>query len=129
MEHYNTTFGVAAPEEYVPRMMDQVHAHEGEQGSLLSPSWGDRTPEAELFEEPRDGSVGHAGGDNYRVPLIPQEQAYANHGSQEVQVAAASSCPAPTVSYPSGGGRRGLQERGRDPTSPPWCSEQGVLQR
>ena len=85
--------------------------------------------EAEPFQELRDEPAGHAGGSDYRVPLILQEQVYANHGSQEVQVTAASSCPAPTVSYPSGGGRRGLQERGRDPTSPPWRSEQGVLRR
>ena len=107
-------------------MMDQGHPRKGEQGSLLSPSWGDEAPEAELFQEPRDGPARHAGSDDYRVPLIPQEQAYTNHGSQEVQVATASSCPAPTVSYPLGGGRRGLQERGRYPTSPPRCSEQGV---
>ena len=82
-------------------------------------AFGMTAPEAELFQEPRDGPTGHAGGSDYRVPLILQEQAYANHGSQEVQVATASSCPAPTVSWPLGGGRRGLQERGRDPTSPP----------
>ena len=92
----------------MPHMMDQGHPREGEQGSLLSPSWGDEAPEAEPFQEPRDGPTGHAGGNDYRVPLIPQEQAYANHGSQEVQVTTASSSPAPTVSYPSGGGRRGL---------------------
>ena len=117
-EHYGMAFGMTAPEEYVSLMMDQGHPHEGEQGSLLSPSWGDEAPEAEPFQEPRDGPTGHAGGNDYWVPLIPQEQAYANHGSQEVQVATASSCPAPTASYPSGGGRRGLQERGRDSTSP-----------
>ena len=128
-EHYGVAFGMAAPEEYVPLMMDQGHPHESEQGSLLSPSWGDEALEAEPFREPRDGPTGHAGGNDYRVPLILQEQVYANHGSQEVQVAAASSCPAPTVSYPSGGRRRGLQERGRDPTSPPRRSEQGVLRR
>ena len=122
-------FKMTVPEECVPPMMDQGHPHEGEQGSLLSPRWGDEAPEAELFQEPRDGPTGHAGGNDYRVPLILQEQVYANHGSQEVQVAAASSCPAPTVSYPSGGGRRGLQERGRDPTSPPRRSKQGVLRR
>ena len=121
-------FGVAAPEEYVPLMMDQGHSHEGEPGSLLSPSRGDKVPEAERFQESRDGPTGHAGGNDYRVPLILQ-QAYANHGSQEVQVATAGSCPAPTVSYPSGGGRRGLQERGKHPTSPPRHSEQGVLRR
>ena len=72
---------MTAPEEYVPHMMDQGHPHEGEQGSLLSPSWGDEAPEAELFQEPREGPVGYAGSNDYRVPLIPQEQAYANHGS------------------------------------------------
>ena len=33
-------------------MMDQGHPHESEQGSLLSPSWGDEAPEAEPFQEP-----------------------------------------------------------------------------
>ena len=120
---------MTAPEEYVPHMMDQGHPREGEQGSLLSPSWVDEAPEAELFQEPQDGPTGHAGSDDYRVPLIPEEQAYANHGSQEVQVATTSSCPAPAASYPSGGGHRGLQGRGRDPTSPPRRSEQGVPRR
>ena len=86
-------------------------------------------PKAELFQEPRESLVDRAGGSEYWVPLIPQEQAYANHGSQGVQVVAADGCPNPAVSYPSGGGHRGLQERGRDPTSPPRSSEQGVLRR
>ena len=46
-------FGMTAPEEYVPLMMDQGHPHESKQGSLLSPSWGDEAPEVELFQEPR----------------------------------------------------------------------------
>ena len=81
-EHYGVAFGMTAPEEYVPHMMDQGHPHEGEQGSLLSPSWGDEAPEAEPFQEPRDGPTGHAGGNDYRVPLILQEQVYTNHGSR-----------------------------------------------
>ena len=48
-EHYGVAFGMTAPEEYVPLIMDQGHPHEGEQGSLLSPSWGDEAPEAEPF--------------------------------------------------------------------------------
>ena len=48
-ENYDMAFRVAAPEEYVPRMLDQGHPREGEQGSLLSPSWWDEVPEAELF--------------------------------------------------------------------------------
>ena len=120
---------MATPEEYVLHMMDQERTHEDEQGSLLSPSWGDETPEAELFQEPQEGPIGYAGNNEYQVPLIPQEQAYANHGSQEVQVTTTGSCPTPAASYPSGGGRRELQERGQDPTSPPRSSEQGVLRR
>ena len=49
-EHYSMAFGVVAPEEYVPLMMDQGHSHEGEPGSLLSPSWGDEALEAEPFQ-------------------------------------------------------------------------------
>ena len=70
---YGAAFGMAAPEEYVPHMMDQGHPGEGEQGFLLSPSWGDEAPEAEPFQESRDGPTGHAGGNDYRVPLILQE--------------------------------------------------------
>ena len=51
-ERYGTTFGMVAPEEHVPHMMDQGHAHEDEQGSLLGRSWGDEAPEDELFQEP-----------------------------------------------------------------------------
>ena len=47
--HYGVAFGMTAPEEYVPLMMDQGHPHENGQGSLLSPSWGDEAPEAEPF--------------------------------------------------------------------------------
>ena len=35
---YGMAFGMAAPEEYVPHMMDQGRAHENEQGSLLGQS-------------------------------------------------------------------------------------------
>ena len=117
---------MATPEEY---MMDQGSTHEDEQGSLLSLSWGDEAPEAELFQEPREGPAGYAGNNEYQVPLIPQEQAYANRGWQEVQVTTTGGCPTPAISYPSGGGRRGLQERGQDPASPRRRSEQGVLRR
>ena len=110
-------------------MVDQGRALEEDHGSFLGPGWGEEPPEAELFQEPQEGLDGCAGGSNYLVPLIPQEQAYANHGSQEVQVAAADGCPNLAASYPSGGGHRGLQERARDPASPPRRSEQGVHTR
>ena len=47
--HYNEAFGVAAPEEYVPHMMDQGHAQEEDHSSFLGPSWGEETPEAEIL--------------------------------------------------------------------------------
>ena len=120
---------MVAPEAYVPRMVNQGCALEEDHGSFLGPGWGEETPKAELFWEPQESLDNRTGGGNYRVPLIPQEQAYANHGSQEIQVAAAGGCPNSVASYPSGGGRRGLQERGRDLGSSPRRSEQGVLRR
>ena len=83
----------------------------------------------ELFQGPQENLDDRAGGSDYRVPLIPQEQAYANHGSQEVQVVAAEGCPNAVASYPSGGGHRGLQERGWDLSSSPRRSASGALRR
>ena len=62
-----------APEAYVSHMVDQGHAQEEDHGSFLGPGWGEETPEAELFQEPRESLVNRAGGSDYRVPLIPQE--------------------------------------------------------
>ena len=93
-----------APEAYVPRMVDQGCALEKDHGSFLGPGWGEEVPGAELFQEPQESLDGRTGGGNYLVPLIPQEQAYANHGSQEEQVAIADGCPNDAASYPSGGG-------------------------
>ena len=109
---YGEAHGAVAPEAYVPRMVDQGCALEEDHGSFLGPGWGEETPGAELFQEPQENLDDRTVGGNYRVPLIPQEQAYANHGSQEIQVSAAGGCPNSATSYPSGGGCRGLQERG-----------------
>ena len=127
--HYGEAFGAVTPEAYVPHMVDREYALEEDRDSFLGPGWEEEAPEAELFQEPREGPVGYARSNDYRVPLIPQEQAYANHGPQDVQVATMGGCPTPAASYPSGGGRWGLQERDRDPASPPRRSEQGVLRR
>ena len=51
-EHYGVAFGMTTPEEYVPLMMYQGHPHEGEQGSLLSPSWGTRRQKLSLSRSP-----------------------------------------------------------------------------
>ena len=79
--HYSGVNGAATLEAYVPRMVDQGCALEEDHGSFLRPGWGEETPEVELFQEPQDSLDNRTGGGNYRVPLIPQEQAYANHGS------------------------------------------------
>ena len=120
---------MAAPEAYVPRMVDQGYNLEEDHGSFLGPGWEEEATEAELFQEPHGSLDSRAGGGNYRVPLIPQEQAYANHGSQEVQVTVADGCPIAATSLPSGGGHWGQQERGREPGSSPRHAEQGVLTR
>ena len=83
-EHYSEAFGVVTPEAYVPHMVDRGYALEEDHGPFLGPSWEEKAPEAELFQEPHGSLDNRAGGSNYRVPLIPQEQAYANHGSHEV---------------------------------------------
>ena len=77
-------------------------------------------PEAEPFQEPQGSLNNRAGGSSYRVPLIPQEQAYANHGSQEVQFTIAEGCPSSAASLPPGGAHWGLQERGQEPGPSPW---------
>ena len=99
-EHYGEAFGVVTPGAYVPHMVDREYALEDDHDSFLGPGWEEEAPEAELFQEPH-GSLGScASGGNYRVSLIPQEQAYANHGSQEVQVTAADGCPSAATPSP-----------------------------
>ena len=81
---YSEAHGAVALEAYVPRMVDQGCVLEEDHGSFLEPGWGKEMPEAELLREPQESLDNRTGGSNYRVPLIPQEQAYANHGSQEI---------------------------------------------
>ena len=64
-EHHGEAFGVAAPEAYVPRMVDRGYMLEEDHDSFLGSGWEEEAPEAELFQEP------HGSLDNYRVPLIP----------------------------------------------------------
>lgn len=78
MGHYDETHGAVAPETYVPHMVDQECVPEEDHGSFLGPGSGEEAPEAELFQEPQGNLDNRASGSNYRVPLIPQEQNYAN---------------------------------------------------
>ena len=80
--HYSEVSGATAPEAYVPRMMDQEYTPEDDPGTFLEPGWEEETLEVEAFQEPPGSLADHAGDNSYRVPLISQEQAYANHGSQ-----------------------------------------------
>ena len=129
MGHYSEALGAAPPEAYMPLMVGQECALEEDHGSFLGPGWEEETPEAEPFQEPPGSLANRTGGSSYQVPLIPQEQAYAKHGSQEVQVTAAEGCPSAVASHPSGGGHWGLQERGREPGPSPRHAEEGVPRR
>ena len=105
---------MAAPEAYVPHMVDRGYALQEDHDSFLGPGWKEEAPEAELFQQPHGSLDSRVGGGNYQVPLIPQEQAYANHGSQEVQVTVADGGPSSAASLPPVGAHWGLQERGRE---------------
>ena len=100
---YGKVHEAVDPEAYVPRMVDQGCVLEEDHGSSLGPGWGEEAPEAELFQEPQESLDNRTDGSNYRVPLIPQEQAYANHRSQEVQVTTVDGGPSSAASHPPGG--------------------------
>ena len=103
MGHFGEVFGATASEAYVPRMMDQEYALEDDPGSFLEPGWEEEALEAEAFQEHPGSLANHASDNSYRVPLISQEQSYANHGSQEDQVTMADGGPSSTTSLPPRG--------------------------
>ena len=113
----------------MPRMMDQEYTPEDDPGSFLEPGWEEETLEVEAFQEPPGNLTDHAGDNSYRVPLISQEQAYANHGSQEDQVTAADGGPSLTAPLPPGGAHWGPQGRSPRQGPSPHRMEQGVTQR
>ena len=80
VRHHGELFEVTAPEAYVPRMMDQGYAPEDVLGSFIGEDWGEGALGAEAFQEPTENHNDRAGNGKYRVPLISQEQAYANRG-------------------------------------------------
>ena len=84
----------------MPRMMDQEYAPEDDPGSFIGEDWGEGALGAEAFQEPTENYNDRAGNDNYRVPLISQEQAYANHGLQMNQVAASIDDPGTAAPVP-----------------------------
>ena len=129
MGHYGEVFGVTAPEAYVPRMMDQEYTPEDDPGSFLGPGWEEEALGAEAFQEPLKSPTNSAVDNRYRVPVIPQEQAYANHELREEQVTAAAGGPNSIAPLAAGGSCWGLQERGQEPDPSPLRTEQGNTQR
>ena len=127
--HYGEVFGVTAPEAYVPRMTDQEYTPEDDPGSFVREDWEEGALGVEAFQEPTENHDDRTINDNYRVPLISQEQAYANHESQEEQITATAGGPSSTAPLPAGGSRWGLQERGREPGPSPRRAKPGDTRR
>ena len=112
MGHHGEVFGVTAPEAYVPRMTDQESTREDAPGSFVGEDWEEGMLGVEAFQEPPGNHHDRVCDDHYRVPLIPQEQAYANHESQEEQITATVGGPSSTAPCRRedrvGGCRRGV---------------------
>ena len=129
MGHFGQVFGVTASDAYVPRMVDQEYTPEDDPGSFLEPGWEEEALEAEAFQEPPGSLTNHVGDNSYRVPLISQEQAYANHGSQVDQVTAADGGPNSTTPLSPGEAHWGPQGRSREQGPSPHRVEQGITRR
>ena len=71
----------------------------------------EETLEAEAFQEPPGSLADHIGHNSYRVPLISQEKAYANHGSQVNQVTAVDGGYPSTRGSTLGAAREGPEAR------------------
>ena len=100
--HYGEVFGVTAPEAYVPRMMYQEYTPEDDPDSFLGEGWEEEVLEVEAFQEPTGNHNDRACNNNYRVPLISQEQPYANHGLQVNQVTTSADDPGAAAPLPPG---------------------------
>ena len=127
--HYGEVFGVTAPEAYVPRMMDQEYTPEDDPGSFLGPGWEEEALGAEAFQEPPESPTNRAVDNRYRVPLISQEQAYTNHGSQVNQVTAVDDGPSTAAPLPPGEAHWGLHGRSREQGPSTHRTEQGIARR
>ena len=129
MGHYGEAFGARASEAYVPRMMNQEYAPEDDPGSFLELAWEEEALGAEAFQEPPDSPTNHAVDNSYRVPLISQERAYANHESQVNQVTTPGDSSFPAVPVPPGEARWGLHGGSQEQGPTPRRTEQGVTRR
>ena len=84
---------------------------------------------AEAFQEPPESPANRAIDNRYRVPLIPQEQAYANHESQMNQVMAPNDGSGKAMPAPAGETHWGLCGRGQEQGPSPSRGEQGNTRR
>ena len=102
-----------------PCSYHQGYAPEDDPGSFIGEDWGEGALGVEAFQEPTENHNDCVDNDNYRVPLISQEQAYANHGLQMNQVAASIDDPGTTAPLPTRetrwGPPGGSQEQGPSP--------------
>lgn len=69
--HYGEVFEAAAPEAYLPRMVDQEYMLEDDPGSFLELGWEEEALEAGTFREPSGSLTNRTGDNDYKVPLIP----------------------------------------------------------
>ena len=113
----------------MPRMMDQEYTPEDDPSSFLEPGWEEETLEVEAFQEPPGNLTDHAGDNSYRVPLISQEQAYVNNGSQVNLVTMVDDGPSTAAPLPPGEAHGGLRGRSQEQGPYPHHTEQGVARR
>ena len=127
--HFGELFGATASEAYMPRMMNQEYTPEDDPGSFLGSGWEEEALGAEAFQEPPESPSNHAVDNSYRVPLISQGQAYANHESQVNQVTAPGDGSGMAVPVQPGEAHWGLRGRSQEQGPSPRRMEQGVARR
>ena len=113
----------------MPRMMNQEYTREDDPGSFLEPGWEEEALGAEAFQEPPESPTNHAVDNSYRVPLISQGQAYANHESQVNQVTTPGDGSGAVVSVSPEEAHWGLHGRGQEQGPSPRRTEQGNTRR
>ena len=113
----------------MPHMMDQAYTPKDDPSSFLIPRWEEEALGAKAFQEPPESPAGRAINERYRVPLISQEQAYANHGLQVNQVTAVDDGPSTAAPLPPREAHWGLCGRSQEQGPSPRRTEQGVAQR
>ena len=120
--------GVAAPDAYVPRMMDLEYTPEEDPSLFPEPTWAGDPLEVGAFHELPGSFVEPFDDNNHRVRPIPQGNAYANH-AQVTQATTAAGDPKAVSPLPAGPAHWGLRGRGPEAGPPSRLMEQGVTWR